>query len=338
MRVLMVCPELPGAGHPGSMAPCARQIESLRRLGLSIDVVDLRGAPKLKYLQVAPRVRRGARQADVVHAHFGYCGWLARLAPALSSANKPLVMSFMGDDLLGTPSNGEGDLGWFSKLMVGTNKVLARNAAQVIVKSQEMADVIAPTPSTIIPNGVDLNTFHPADREVARQKLNLPPEPKVVLFPGNPANPRKGHELALAAIEVASRQLAEPVELLPLWGVEPDQVADYMNACDAMLMTSLIEGSPNVVKEAMACDMAVIGVQVGDVPEMLKGVSGCAVCERDPVDIGRRLTATLRRPSAVDGRRTLRLRGLDVESVALRVVSVYEQAIDRKIRIIPDSP
>ena len=86
MRVLMICPELPRTDRPGSMAPCARQIQSLRELGLSIDVVDMRGIPKLKYLQLLPRIRRLARQVDVVHAHFGYCGWLARLAPADSRA------------------------------------------------------------------------------------------------------------------------------------------------------------------------------------------------------------------------------------------------------------
>jgi len=63
----------------------------------------------------------------------------------------------------------------------------------------------------------------------------------------------------------------------------------YMNACDMMLMTSLIEGSPNVVKEAMACNRPIISVPVGDVAKMIDGVAGCSVCQRDPQEIGERL-------------------------------------------------
>ncbi len=328
----MICPELPSAALPGSMAPCARQIESLRAQGLSVDVVDVRGLPKLKYLQVLPRIRLLAQQADVVHAHFGYCGWLGRMALSFSGSRAPLVVSFMGDDLLGTPCNDAGDLTRFSRLMVRTNRVLARLASQVIVKSREMADVIAPTPSSVIPNGVDLNTFLPIGRESARQEMNLPPTRKVVLFPGDPSNPRKGHKLASAAVDVAARLLSRPIDLVPLWGVEPQRVSILMNACDVMLMTSLIEGSPNVVKEAMACNVPIIGVRVGDVAQMLENVSGCSVCERDPQEIGEQLAASLSHPSSVDGRELLLQRGLGLESIARRVIGVYERALDRDTR------
>lgn len=327
MRVLMICPELPNAGNPGSMAPAARQIESLRQLGLSIDVVDMRGIPKLKYLQVIPKIRRLARHADVIHAHFGYCGWLGFLAPAFSRRRAPLVVSFMGDDLLGTPCNTKGDLEWFSRLMVRANKVLATKVDQVIVKSQEMAEVIAPAASTVIPNGIDVTTFRPMDRAAARRQLNLPSERNLVLFPGNPDNPRKGHQLAVAAVAVASRELNQPIDLVPLWSIEPDQVAVYMNACDAMVMTSMIEGSPNVVKEAMACNVPIVGVLVGDVQQLLDGVPGCELCTRDPEIIGRAMVRAL---AALEfgGREAIIGRGLDLQTVARRIVHVYERALD----------
>lgn len=337
MRVLMICPELPRADLPGSMAPTVRQIESLRQIGLTIDTVDMRGIPKLKYLQVIPRLHRLAGEVDVIHAHFGYCGWLGRFAQALRRGKPATVVSFMGDDLLGTPYNPEGDLLRFSRLMVRTNKSLARNVDQVIVKSQQMANVIAPVPSTVIPNGVDLDVFHPIDRRNGRRELKLPLDRKLVLFPGNPEDPRKGFRLASATVEVAARQLNEPIDLVPLWGVQPQQVAVYMNACDMMLMVSLIEGSPNVVKEAMACNLPIIGVRVGDVPEMLDGVSGCAVCQRDSLEMGKRLAHGLIRPGISDGRQTLVCRGLDLQSVARRVVNVYEQAIGHTISLVPSS-
>lgn len=325
MRVLIICPELPSADSPGSMAPAARQIQSLRDMGIEVDVVDMRGIPKLKYLQLLPRVHHLSKKVDIVHAHYGYCGWLARFALLLSQP-KPFVISFMGDDLLGTPVNSAGDLSWFSRRMVSSNRRLARLVNCVIVKSQEMAVVVAPVKASIIPNGVDVNTFKPMDKNASRKQLGLHSELKYVLFPGNPDNPRKGYELAAAAILVAEKEIKEPIKLLPLWGVDPSKVAPTMTACDAMVMTSLIEGSPNVVKEAMACNVPIIGVRVGDVEQQLEGVEGCHICPRDAEVIGARLARTLKAPAS-RGRDAIVARGLDLESIARRILAEYEKVL-----------
>ena len=325
MRVLFICPELPSPASPGSMAPAARQIESLRDAGIEIDVVDMRGIPKLKYIQLLPLICRLAKQVDIIHAHYGYCGWLARIA-LLFTPRKPLVMSFMGDDLLGTPINPEGDLSWFSERMISLNIRLAGLVDCVIVKSQEMAAVVDPVNARVIPNGVDIESFHPMDQNVSRQAIGLPPDDKCVLFPGNPDNPRKGHALARAAILVAERELGEPIKLLPLWGVEPSKVVVTMTACDAMLMTSLIEGSPNVVKEAMACEVPVISVPVGDAEQLLHGVSGCHVCPRDAETMGKQLARTLLSPGC-EGRNAIIARGLDLQSVARQIVTEYKKVL-----------
>ena len=328
LRVLHVCPELPREDCPGSMAPAARQIESLRELGVATHAVDMRGIPKLKYLIAIPKIRRLAQDVDIVHSHYGYCGWLTWIATRLMRSRPKLVMSFMGDDLLGTP-RADGSLEWPSRIQKRINKSFARVFDQVIVKSQEMADLIVPCKSRVVANGVNMETFRPILREEARQHLGFSTDCKIVLFPGNPENPRKGHPLAKAAVEVAKELLGEKIELVPLWNVEPDDVAIYMNACDVMLMMSFIEGSPNVVKEALSCDVPVIGVQVGDVPEMLSGINGCTVCDRDPKLIGGALAESLQSSVMCNGREILTKRGLDLASVADRVLSVYESALGR---------
>jgi glycosyltransferase involved in cell wall biosynthesis len=96
-----------------------------------------------------------------------------------------------------------------------------------------------------------------------------------------------------------------------------------MNACDAMLLTSLIEGSPNVVKEAMACNLPVVAVPVGDVPELLAGVPGYIVCPRDAQQLGDALAHVLASPPQAAGRAALEQKGLDLASVARRVLAVY---------------
>jgi glycosyltransferase involved in cell wall biosynthesis len=322
IRVLMVCPKLPTADVPGSMAPTARQIDSLRDFGVETTTHDMQGIPKLKYLQAIPRIWQLSRSVDLVHAHFGYCGWLAQVA-----WRRPLVISFMGDDLLGTPINERGDLERLSRVMVQANRRLAHRADAVIVKSREMAQVLAPTVATVIPNGVDLDIFRPLDRREAREVLDLPQDRKLVLFPGNPANPRKGYSLARAAVDLAAKQLGATVELVPLWGVAPDDVPRMMNACEVMLMTSLIEGSPNVVKEGMACNLPVVGVPVGDVHELLEDVSGCVPCQRNADEIAHHLVRLLTTTISCAGREAIVARQLDLPGVARRVRAIYDNVL-----------
>jgi glycosyltransferase involved in cell wall biosynthesis len=329
MRVLMICPELPSAQRPGSMAPGARQIQSIAQAGLEVEIVDLRGIPKLKYLQVIPRVRRAIRRADLVHAHFGYCGWLALLGRRLARRRIPIVMSFMGDDLLGTPADELGNMTRGSLVAARVNCRLARYYDQVIVKSEEMARCLAAVPSHVIPNGVDLAIFNPQPRPVARGLLGWPREGRRVLFPGDPANPRKGFGLAEQAVKMAETRCGQSIELVPLWNVKPDQVPTYMNACDAMLMTSLSEGSPNVVKEALGCNANVIAVPVGDVHQMLQGVKHCVCTSREPAELAAGLVQVFGQGQPSNGREILQGRELSLEGVARRIIAVYQQALTR---------
>ncbi|MBL8888595.1 MAG: glycosyltransferase [Planctomycetaceae bacterium] len=342
MRVLMICPELPRTEKPGSMAPTSRQIQSLRDLGLEIETIDMHGVRRWKYLQAIPKTRRTIPKVDLVHAHFGYCGWLALLGRALAFRRIPIVMSFMGDDLLGTPKDEQGNLESSSIWALKFNCWIAKYYKEVIVKSPEMQQRLGAVPCHVVPNGVDLGVFTPQDRISARRALGWAAEGYKVLFPGDPSNPRKGFELAKAIVRVAEKKLNATIELIPLWGVKPDQVAMYMNACNAMLMTSLIEGSPNVVKEAMACNANIISVPVGDVHEMLRGVEGCFAGPREAQLLGETLGEALlaNRPST--GRRTLQERSLDLEGVAKRIHSIYLRALNQAIdlgldRKSPDS-
>jgi glycosyltransferase involved in cell wall biosynthesis len=306
------------------MAPTVRQIESIRALGIDVQVLEVRGVKRLKYLQRMPDLRSLAASVDLIHAHFGYCGWLAR-----SQRTRPVVVSFMGDDLLGTPDV-TGRISAFSRWVVQADCWLARAVDAVIVKSAAMARIVAPVRAHVIPNGVDLNTFRPIDRRAARAHLGLANQRRYVLFPGWPEEPRKGFPLARAVVEETSRRLGEPLELLPLRRVEADAVPLYMNACDAMVLTSYLEGSPNVVKEAMACNLPIVSVPVGDVSELLAGVDGCAVCRRDAGELSAALANVLRRAAPTNGRTAVEQKRLDVMSVARTVVDVYADVLAGK--------
>jgi glycosyltransferase involved in cell wall biosynthesis len=306
------------------MAPTARQIESIRALGIGVDVLEVRGARVVKYLQRIGDLRSRADSADLVHAHYGFCGWLA-----WAQHSRPIVVSFMGDDLLGTP-DASGHPSPFSRCVVSADRWLARRVDAVIVKSPEMARIVAPVGTAVIPNGVDLQAFQLIDRRDARRRLDLSDDRPYVLFAGRPEEPRKAFPLARDAVARAAGLVGKPLEICSLGGVSPDRVPLYMNACDAMVLTSLWEGSPNVVKEAMACNLPVVSVPVGDVRDLLADVDHCSVCPREAPELARALAQVLQHPQRTNGRTALMRKGLDLSSVARRVVDVYQAVLSRR--------
>ena len=323
MRVLMVTPPLPHEGRPTTTAFIARQIESLRELGVAVDVVEADGPSRTKYLHATRVVRQRMQRCDLVHAHYGFCGWVARCQRV-----RPVVVSFLGSDLLYYPARRTKRMAAYRRAETRSNLLLARVVDGVIVKSEEMARIVNGVRPHVIPNGVDLGAFAPRDKEKARRELGWPRAGQRVLFPGNPDRLRKGFPLAQAAVEEASRLLGEPIELFALRGVPHEDVATVMNACDAMVLTALAEGSPNVVKEAMACNLPVVAVGVGDVAFLLGGVRRCAVAERDAAAVAEALRDVLADPGRSDGRRALESKGLDAETVARRIIGVYDSVAD----------
>lgn len=318
----MITHPLPTEECPNTMAPVARQVASLRNAGLEVDVLEVRGISKLKYLHALRQFHKLLPRTDLVHAHFGYCGWLAR-----TQLRKPVVLSFMGDDLLGTP-DAHGRIKPLSQAVVQINRRTARYVDAVIVKSNEMARVVAPTHAYVVPNGVDLSLFRPMPMSTARSELEWPMAGYRVLFPGDPANPRKGFRLAQEATALAAAAIGAEIELVPLCNVQPGQVSLYMNACNAMLMTSFVEGSPNVVKEALACNLPIAAVPVGDVGELLNGVQNSAVCPYRAETLASALSTMLHDQLRSNGREMLKRRGLDLQSVANRIVGIYDCVLD----------
>ena len=319
--MLMVTIPLPREGRPGTTAFIARQIDSLRALGLDVDVVEADGGRKAKYVHAARIVRRSVHRYDVVHAHYGFCGWVARAQLA-----RPVVVSFLGSDVVFFPGRTRVRTVW-RRVETRSNRLLARIVDRVIVKSDEMAHNVGAAQPRVIPNGVDLRTFVPRDRAEARRELGWPVDGARVLFAGSPDSRRKSFPLARAAVDEASRLRGQPLELVALRDVRPERVPALMNASDVVVLTSLAEGSPNVVKEAMACNVPVVSVPVGDVPYLLEGVRRCRVVPRNARSLAEALVEVLSDPGPTDGRQMLESKGLDLETVARRILGVYQEVV-----------
>jgi glycosyltransferase involved in cell wall biosynthesis len=324
IRVLMVTAMYPTPEAPHSGTFIKSQVESLGGVDIVPTVLHLRGRSPLKYLVGMWRVLGAAEPSrfDVVHGHYGYCGIVARAQWRL-----PVVVSFLGDDLLGTPGR-SGRPTLTSRLVVLVNRVLARSADAIIVKSDEMKRALGRglrTPVEVIPNGVDMRLFRPLPRAEARQRLGLDATARYVVFPADPAIPRKAFGVVAEAAARLHTQ-GTPVEVLPVFGRPHSDMVDYYNAADVVVLPSIWEGSPNAIKEAMACGVPIVATPVGDVPMLFASTPGHWIVERTPSAIAHAIRQALDLPiGRTDGPETIAW--LSLERIAARVRAVYERVL-----------
>ncbi|PYP18149.1 MAG: hypothetical protein DMD52_02890 [Gemmatimonadetes bacterium] len=322
IRVLMITSGYPEPGRPHTQQFVKRQAEFLRAAGVEVDVFDFRGRQKLRHYVTGwtwVRSRLGAGRYDLVHAQFGQSGLLA-LPKRL-----PLVVTLRGDDLQGIIDDVDGRIGLKGRILQRISQWVASHADSVIVVSEHMRALLGPVvPVHTIPSGLDFALFRLIPRAEARRHLGLPLDKRLVLWVGRPTEPRKRFPLAQRAMELLNQSL--PAELIVGWGVLHADMPYYMNACDALVFTSMQEGSPNAVKEALACNLPVVSVAVGDVSLRLRGVSECELCPDDrPDTIAAGLERVLRRTQRSNGRDSLK--DLDEAALTAKVIDVYRSVL-----------
>src|SRR6266567_7341147 len=322
IRVLMLTCAWPPPDRPGYTTTfIRRQVEFLQAAGVAVDVFHFSSfIPPAYYLRawIVARRRTTLDLYALLHAQFGQSGLVA-LPKRL-----PLVVTFRGDDLQGivgrnlriTPAG---------KVLQTLSRIVARAADACIVVSEHMKAFLPRSVTAhVIPSGLDLDQFRPIPREEARARLGLPLDKRLVLFVGNPAVERKRYPLAREAVDILKRSL--PADLVVAWSVRHRDVPVWMNACDALVFTSMQEGSPNAVKEALACDLPVVSVPVGDVAQRIGGVAGCELCpDERPESIAAVLERVLRRGIRAAGRPAVQ--DLDERRLAQQVIDVYRSVL-----------
>ena len=258
VRVLVVTNFVPDAGAPQRGRWVRDQVEEMRAQGLEIEVFEFpRG--RQHYRPATRRLRRllARERFDLVHAHYGLAGWVAHRAGA-----RPLIVSFHGTDvrhwLVGALSR---RLAWRVDLVAAVSRSL--------FGPEDGRPGLPPVPgSAVLACGPDLERFRPLPRAEARRELGLDPAGRYLLFPANPARPEKRHDRAVA---VAS---ACDADLLTGGSIDPEQMPLWVNAANAVLVTSEYEGFGMVTVEALACDVPVLSTPVGIAPYALGGVTG----------------------------------------------------------------
>jgi glycosyltransferase involved in cell wall biosynthesis len=273
-----------------------------------VDVLFVDGpANKLNYLGGIFRFRRqiARHHYDLVHAHYVFSGIIA-----LAQRGLPVVTTFHSGEVL------EGS---FQRAL--SRLVSARADLNIAVSAEVMQRLRGR--SCVIPCGVDLERFRPVDVEEARRRLNLPTDARLVVFAAA-MRPEKRFDLVQEAFALVQERLPD-ARLVVVSNQPPELVPLYMNACDVLVLASRKEGSPQVVKEAMACNLPIVSTAVGDVPEVMVGTEGCHICTADPQDIADKLVSALEFGRRTDGRK--RVEDLSMERVAERVMEAYGQVL-----------
>ena len=310
-----------------------RQVEFLRRAGVDIDVFAFRGARNpFNYLRAWYRVQKKLRRQryDLVHAQWG------QSAPVALPTRLPLVVTFRGGEGEGIV----GDRGQYTmsgRALRFVSRFVADRADELVLVSSHMRQYVPARPVHLIPSGLDFSRLVLLSREEARRRLGLPADKRFVLFVGNPAEARKRFPLAMDVVTRLNPDLR--AEILVAWGVMHDQIPLYMNAADALLFVSMYEGSPNAVKEALACNLPVVSVDVGDVALRLAAVPGCVVVpDADPDRLVAALDVVLRKGGRINGRSAVL--DLDERLLAQRMVEIYRGALRNRARELasPVSP
>ena len=305
------------------------QITALQQYGVEIVRYGVTGKGITGYLRELPALRRYIRKErpDVIHAHYGLCGLLANLQRRI-----PVVTTYHGSDI-NQPS-----ILRFSKIAMRLSTwnifVSKKNVALAMGREGEEAKRQSGKYS-LVPCGINIPTpwSEMQHQWVEQLTLNqwvqsvLKHNVKNILFAGAFDNMVKDPELAKAAINELTA-LGTKAELIELKAYNRNQVNALMYNCDALLMTSKSEGSPQVIKEAMACGCPIVSVDVGDVAERTSGLEGCYVVpSRDPRDIAQALLQATAFEGKTNGREKIIEMGLSNEQVAEQLLRIYKQLL-----------
>lgn len=321
MRVLMVTNKWPSANNPSAVPFLVQQLADLERAGISISRFTFRGEKNpFNYGAAWYRLRQEHKLSnyDLIHAHFGQCGILGL------PAHQPLLVTYHGSDLQGDVGQ-DGSYQFKGQLMVWLSQWVARHTtANILVAEHLRRFVPAHIPTYIIPCGIDPTQFHPIPQNIARQQLHLPLQTPIILFASDPNRPVKRYSLAWAAIQILHQKCPQ-AQLLTVGNAPYSEMPLYLNACDLVLLTSKHEGSPTIIKEALACNTPIVSTNVGDVHQQIAQATGCLICPDDPTSLAEGMLAILNQPRPTSNHLTLA--HTHIRQITQQLIALYQKVL-----------
>ena len=288
------------------------QFNSLKDKGLNMILFPVVGHGIISHLRAGRDLRRLVlkERPDIVHAHYSICGYVATLSTLF--LRPKVVVSILGS----FPNRN-----WKRRIV----RFFIKHIWDItLVKSHRTADQLELN-LPVIPNGVNLAQFHLMNHVEARESCQFTDGKKYIIWCSHPSRTEKRFSLAQDAVVLLND---DNVTLYPVYDHPHADVVRYMCAADALLLTSVSEGSPNVIKEAMACNCPIISTDVGDVRWVTEGVEGTYVADHDtPESISRCIQEALCFNKRTQGRDAIVRKGLSTECIADRIIELYSKVL-----------
>jgi len=310
MKVLIIY-----SGNSGRISPFVKdQADSLALKGINVSFFTIIGSGILGYLQNLFKLRKKIKleKPDIIHAHFGLSGLLATFQRLV-----PVIVTFHGSDINDNKNR---------KYSIIADKL----AKYSIFVSEKLSKKINSKHYSIIPCGVDLNVFKLANQIDARADLGLSNEFIYILFASSFDNSIKNYTLAKEAIKLLNNP---KIMLLELKNYSRQQVSLLLNAVNCALLTSYSEGSPQFVKEAMACNCPIVSTDVGDVKWLFGDTKGCYISSFEPKILKEKLLEAIefsKKNGQTNGRERMIELGLDSDTIANKIYSIYLSILDKQ--------
>lgn len=310
MKVLFVSS---GNSHYGVAPFVKSQGESLKKEGVELDFYQIKGKGFKGYYKNIKPLREFIKknEYDVIHAHYGLIGFIC----LLTFSGKPMVLSVMGDDAYGKFGlNGKRAFSSYFVMLI--TQITLLFVDQVVAKSNNILNYIPyKKKSHIVPNGVNFDIFKPDSSSL---------EPNVVLFLADVNNERKNFKLLKDALMILDDNTIKLVNPFP---IANEDFPKYLNRSSVFVLTSYSEGSPNVIKETMACNIPIVSTDVGDVSNVISNTKGCYLVDFDPNDVAEKLKEALDFNKRTTGRKDIA--HLESSIIAKKIISVYNMALKK---------
>ncbi len=287
------------------------QRHALQLEGVCVDLLPIEGTGLMSYIKFIKTLKKylKSNQVDIIHAHNGFTGFIANL-----QCKNPTVVTYHGSDINTKKTR------FFSKLSIhlASENIFISEKLRLKTNTRKRY--------TIIPCGVDTTLFTPYSKEEARKHFNWGTDEKIILFAGNFKNKVKNYPLAQSVID----EIPYTIRFVELKGFLRNEVALLMSAVDMLLLTSFSEGSPQIIKEAMACNCPIVATKVGDIEERIISVSHSVVADFDKEEIKNHILSLLEKGYIrTNGREEIFRQGLDSQDVAKKIINIYTKIINK---------
>jgi len=321
MKVLVISNMYPGKNSYLGIF-IKRQVEDMENEGLSTIKVVKNRKGSIAYV---PFILKNIfylllGSYDIVHAYYGFHSALF----AAIVKRRPLIITFVGSDAVKEPLR--------NKVYRILQRFVVSRANHIIAVSSKIRDILISDLGadsdriSVITFGIDFDLFKPIPQAKAREKLGFPSDKKLVLFPSSPKRIEKRFDIFNRAVELLQKDNHNILPVILSNNRRPySEVPLVMNACDVLVLTSDSEGSPTVIKEALACNLPIVSVDVGDAREVIKDAANCYICKQEPVNIAEGIKLVLNNGIRTAARNNIK--HLSAKKIARKIIELYKKII-----------